>query len=171
MRKLSRTEYLAACVVAGALGLSLTACGSTTTVKEVSAAATSATKTVTAQPTEPTATTPAPAASAAAKPAPAATPVYIPSPVYIPVPAYTQTEPNTSYCGSPAYAGGVSVNADTSCPFAENVESAWEASGDGSVTAYSPVTGLDYTMYCSDTGTGYVLCTGGNNASVEFPGN
>jgi hypothetical protein len=75
-----------------------------------------------------------------------------------------------SYCGSPADQGGISVNADTSCPFAENVESAWESSGGaGSVTAYSPVTGLTYTMSCTASGTGYEVCTGGDNAYVEFP--
>jgi hypothetical protein len=75
-----------------------------------------------------------------------------------------------SYCGSPADQGGISVNADTSCPFAENVESAWESSGgSGSVTAYSPVTGLAYTMSCTASGTGYEVCTGGDNAYVEFP--
>ena len=75
-----------------------------------------------------------------------------------------------SYCGSPADQGGISVNADTSCPFAENVESAWESSGGASsVTAYSPVTGLAYTMACTASGTGYEVCTGGDNAYVEFP--
>ncbi len=74
-----------------------------------------------------------------------------------------------SYCGSPADQGGISVNADTSCPFAENVESAWESSGGASVTAYSPVTGLAYTMSCTASGTGYEVCTGGDNAYVEFP--
>ena len=74
------------------------------------------------------------------------------------------------YCGSPADQGGISVNSVTSCPFAENVESAWESSGDASsVTAFSPATGLTYTMSCTASGTGYEVCTGGNNAYVEFP--
>jgi hypothetical protein len=74
------------------------------------------------------------------------------------------------YCGSPAEQGGISVNSVTSCPFAENVESASESSGDASsVTAFSPATGLTYTMSCTGSGTGYEVCTGGNNAYVEFP--
>ena len=76
----------------------------------------------------------------------------------------------SQYCGSPADQGGISVNSVTSCPFAENVESAWESSGDASsVTAVSPATGLTYTMSCTASGTGYEVCTGGNNAYVEFP--
>ena len=35
----------------------------------------------------------------------------------------------------------------------------------GTITAYSPVTGLSYSMNCSDNGD-YVTCTGGNNAVV-----
>jgi hypothetical protein len=50
------------------------------------------------------------------------------------------------------------------------VEAAWESSGDASsVTAASPATGLTYTMSCTATGTGYEVCTGGDNAYVEFP--
>ena len=50
------------------------------------------------------------------------------------------------------------------------MESAWESSGDASsVTAFSPATGLTYTMSCTASGTGYEVCTGGNNAYVEFP--
>ena len=35
----------------------------------------------------------------------------------------------------------------------------------GTITAYSPVTGLSYSMNCTDNGD-YVTCTGGNNAVV-----
>jgi hypothetical protein len=134
--------------------------GGTVTVKEVPAGA----------------TTPV---THSATPAPAA----VKSPAVTPAPTVTRTvqAPAASagaaapagadqYCGSPAEQGGISVNSVTSCPFAENVESAWESSGDASsVAAFSPATGLTYTMSCTDSGTGYEVCTGGNNAYVEFP--
>ena len=62
--------------------------------------------------------------------------------------------------------GGLSVGPDTSCAFAENVYQAYQNYGPGDVSAYSPVTQLNYTMYCS--GSTPVVCTGGNNASVYF---
>ena len=66
-------------------------------------------------------------------------------------------------CGSNLYAGP-----DTSCPFAQNVEANY--TGLGADYAYSPVTGQDYTMNCV-AGTDDVVCTGGNNAYVEWPAN
>jgi hypothetical protein len=124
----------------------------TTTIREIPAAAASSGQTAAPVSAAPTGTGPAAAASAPAEPTGAAGPTAA-----------------GSYCGSPADQGGISVNADTSCPFAENVESAWESSGGASVTAYSPVTGLAYTMSCTASGTGYEVCTGGDNAYVEFP--
>ena len=133
--------------------------GGTVTVKEAPAAATT--------PVRPA--TPAPAAvkTAAVTPAPTVTRT-----VRAPAAAAAPAAPGgpSQYCGSPADQGGISVNSVTSCPFAENVESAWESSGDASsVTALSPATGLTYTMSCTASGTGYEVCTGGNNAYVEFP--
>ncbi|MGD0704063.1 MAG: hypothetical protein ABSA02_29780 [Trebonia sp.] len=145
--------------------------GGTTTVREMPAAApathTSApakptpvvTKTVTAKPAPGVAKTVAPGAAAA--PAP----VVVPSPYYVPAPV------TFSDCGGDAASGGINVNSVTSCPFAENVESAWNSSGDsgsGTVTAYSPVTDQTYTMYCTPSDTGYEVCTGGHNSYVEF---
>ena len=130
--------------------------GGTITVKEVPAAATTPAA---------RAATPAPAAAktAAGQPAPTVTQA-------APAPAASAPAGASQDCGSPADQGGISVNAVTSCPFAENVESAWESSGDASsVTAFSPATGLTYTMSCTASGTGYEVCTGGNNAYVEFP--
>ena len=133
--------------------------GGTITVKEVPAAATTPAA---------RAATPAPAAAktAAGQPAPTVTQA-------APAPAASAPDAPAGAsqdCGSPADQGGISVNAVTSCPFAENVESAWESSGDASsVTAFSPATGLTYTMSCTASGTGYEVCTGGNNAYVEFP--
>jgi hypothetical protein len=134
--------------------------GGTITVKEVPAAA--------AAPVSHTAT-PAPAAAKtpAGKPAPTVTQA-APAPAAPVAPAAPAGA--SQYCGSPADQGGISVNSVTSCPFAENVESAWESSGGASsVTASSPATGLTYTMSCTATETGYEVCTGGNNAYVEFP--
>jgi hypothetical protein len=131
--------------------------GGTVTVKEVPAAATTPVT---------HAATPAPAAvkTAAVTPAPTVTRT-----VQAPGAAGAPAGPS-QYCGSPADQGGISVNSATSCPFAENVESAWESSGDASsVTAFSPATGQTYTMSCTASGTGYEVCTGGNNAYVEFP--
>jgi hypothetical protein len=115
--------------------------------------------------------------AAPAKPSPAVTKtvappaVAAPAPVAVPSPYYVPAPVTFSNCGGDAASGGISVNSVTSCAFAENVESAWNSSGDsgsGTVTAYSPVTDQTYTMYCTPSGTGYEVCTGGNNAYVEF---
>jgi len=66
--------------------------------------------------------------------------------------------------------GSLSVNENTSCGFAENVEAAYYSeigSGSGTVAAYSPATGETYSMYCT-AGSPHE-CTGGNNAAVYFP--
>ena len=144
-----------------AAGLSLAACGSL----KAAAAAPAVTHTVTApaatpKPTTPAPTTPAPAKTVIVQPAPAKT-------VYV-APA-APAQPALTDCGTGTYGEQVYAGADTSCPFALNVESAWTVSGATNyVTAYSPVTGLNYTMYC--TGGDPTVCTGGNNASVQFNG-
>jgi hypothetical protein len=80
------------------------------------------------------------------------------TPVYVaPAPA----APALTNCGGDVYAG-----ADTSCPFALNV--AADYTGLGPDYAYSPVTGLDYTMNCV-AGVETVVCTGGDNAYVQWP--
>jgi hypothetical protein len=71
------------------------------------------------------------------------------------------------YAGPRSCGGGLSVGPDTTCPFAEEVRSAYESHGPGVVAAYSPVTGQTYAMSCS-VGSD-VVCTGGENASVYFP--
>jgi hypothetical protein len=60
------------------------------------------------------------------------------------------------------------VGLNTTCPFAQNVERAYDNSSGGAtdVTAYSPATGVTYTMHC--TGSLPHVCTGGTNASVYF---
>jgi hypothetical protein len=59
------------------------------------------------------------------------------------------------------------VNEHTSCPFAENTQSAYaEADGAKNISVYSPVTGKTYAMACK--GTGLITCTGGNDAAVYF---
>jgi len=138
-----------------AAGLGLTACGSLKSAPPV-------THTVTAAPAAaltPTAT-PAPTTPAPTTPAPA--PVKT---VYVPVQGPAPAAPALTDCGGDVYAG-----ADTSCPFALNVEA--DYTGAGADYAYSPTTGLSYTMNC-DGGAGArgtVTCTGGDNALVEFTG-
>ena len=70
----------------------------------------------------------------------------------------------TSHCG-----GGVYVNSATTCPFAQNVRSAYSRSGGGdtTITAYSPATGRTFVMSCS--GGSPHVCFGGDNAKVYFP--
>ncbi len=51
-----------------------------------------------------------------------------------------------------------------SCSFALNVAANY--TGTGPDYAYSPVTGLSYTMNCSDSDP--ITCTGGNNALVQI---
>jgi hypothetical protein len=68
--------------------------------------------------------------------------------------------PGTTPCG-----GGVSVGPATTCPFALNVQEAYEESGRSeSISAFSPVTEESYAMSC--TGNGTVVCRGGNEATV-----
>jgi hypothetical protein len=69
--------------------------------------------------------------------------------------------PGPSNCGN-----GLTAGARTSCPFAENVRTAYESSGSGILDVYSPTTGETYRMYCT-SGSPHV-CTGGNGASVYF---
>jgi len=136
------------------------ASGGTTTVSGMPAAPVPVTQTsAPAKPSPAVTKTVAPAAAAA--PAP----VVVPAPYYVPAPV------TFSNCGGDAASGGISVNSVTSCPFAENVESAWNSSGDsgsGTVAVYSPVTDQTYTMYCTPSDTSYEVCTGGNDAYVEF---
>jgi hypothetical protein len=64
--------------------------------------------------------------------------------------------------------GGVSVDpATTTCSFAQNVKSAYNAAGGGNitVTVYSPVTHGKYRMVCRQN-AGRVVCTGGRHAVV-----
>lgn len=75
-------------------------------------------------------------------------------------PAPPQTASRSS-CG-----GELSVGANTTCPFAEQVRAAYARNGPGTVEVYSPVTQKTYFMTC---GGNPVVCTGGNNASVYFP--
>lgn len=90
---------------------------------------------------------------------PAAAPV-----VVVPASAVAPAASALTNCGDGVFAGS-----DTSCPFALNVQSAWMTSGaTTSITAYSPVTGQSYAMYCRIAGAGSVICTGGNNAYVQF---
>ena len=150
-----------------AAGLSLTACGST----KAPAAAPAVTHTVTAPAAAPKPTTPAPTSPASTTPAPAKTVIVQPAPaktVYV-APAAQPAAPALTDCGGYLY-----VNADTSCSFAQNVEANY--TGLGPDYAYSPVTGENYTMNCvagygNLNGGDSVVCTGGDNALVEWGAN
>ena len=78
------------------------------------------------------------------------------------------TDPPEYPPGATASCGGlVFTGPDTSCPFAENVVSAYGGQfGNATVTASSPVTGETYTMQCS--GESPISCPGGTNALVGF---
>jgi serine/threonine protein kinase len=71
----------------------------------------------------------------------------------------------TTSCG-----GGLSVGPNTSCGFAQNVEQTYDQTTGGAqtVSAYSPATGIIYTINCS--GAEPHICTGGttHDASVYF---
>jgi serine/threonine protein kinase len=67
--------------------------------------------------------------------------------------------------GAKPCGGGVSVGPATTCPFARNVQRAFDASdGSATIDAYSPVTGETYTMHC--TGSPTTVCRGGKDAAV-----
>lgn len=150
---MNKVIAVAAGAVAIVTGGAVAGCSSTTTVKEVPVAA------------APTTATATPATSATSAPAATKT---VTAPATSAPAAPAAPAAGLSYCGSPADQGGISVNSHTSCPFAENVESAWESSGGASsVTAYSPVTGLTYTLSCTASGTGYEVCSSGGNY-IEF---
>lgn len=69
--------------------------------------------------------------------------------------------------GETSCGGGLSVGPDTTCEFAEAVESSYRDSGGSStVEAYSAVTNKTYEMTCVRGTT--VECTGGIGASVFF---
>ena len=68
--------------------------------------------------------------------------------------AGTANAENFNIC--PSGESGVST-ADTSCAFADNVRWAWYSQPGTIVTAYSPVTGLYYTMQCTSTSTTYLV--------------
>lgn len=71
------------------------------------------------------------------------------------------------------YTSQYAATAETSDAFARSVGDAFREHVDrtgrtsGTISAYSPVTGLTYTMSCADYGS-YVSCAGGNNALVHI---
>ncbi|MGV9710006.1 hypothetical protein ACWDTI_05020 [Gordonia sp. NPDC003424] len=96
-----------------------------------------------------------------------------------PVPA-DQGEPNTTVSSGgelftvcPSGRVGVATSV-TSCAFADNVGSAYRSTGSSVITAYSPVTGQNYTMsgdsititFSSGGSTVGMRYVGGNNAVV-----
>lgn len=78
----------------------------------------------------------------------------------------------TSSSGTSGYTEcsfGVKAGPNTSCEFAMNVSGEYGSNpGASSIQAFSPVTGMDYTMTCGTSGGG-TICSGGNGASVYIP--
>jgi hypothetical protein len=141
-------------------GTSLTACGQSAPPAVLASQAASSSVPVVSP-------TPTVTKTVVAIPTPTVTKTVVaaPAPAYIAaIPGYIPVNDGT-YCGGQVYAGP-----DTSCPFALNV--AADYSGAGVDDAYSPVTGLEYTMYCNggEGALDTVTCTGGNNALVDFTG-
>lgn len=142
-----KTGVIAGCLLA----LALAGCGTT------AAAATPSTSSA----------APAPTVTQTVAAAPVATRTVIVQPA--PVQTVYQPAQGSSAltgCGS----SGVYAGSNTSCPFALNVQQAWSASGvtNGTVYAYSPVTGQSYAMSCTEVGASTIACSGGNNAYVQF---
>lgn len=77
-------------------------------------------------------------------------------------PSSGQIPSDARYCGS-AYGDG-----SASCPFVENVNDDYYASGESSsFTSYSPTTGLTYTVTCN--GTDPTVCAAGKAAVIYIP--
>ena len=132
-----------------ALAGGLAACGSATVPRSATATAT-ATPTVTVTPT------PTPTVTVTPTPTQTKTVVAVPTRT-----VYAPAAPALTNCG------GVFAGPNTSCPFAVNVKQTWLTSGaTDTFSVYSPVTGLFYVMTCG--GIDPTVCTGGNNALVEF---
>jgi hypothetical protein len=91
----------------------------------------------------------------------------------MPPPARTQvpsspTAPTAPATATSTYCGGdLIAGPHTTCPFAVNVELAYDRSGGSTtVAALSPATGRTYIMHCSGQTTH--VCTGGHDALVRF---
>jgi hypothetical protein len=84
-----------------------------------------------------------------------------PEPVAVAPITESPTLPGVASCSAT-----VSVGANTSCPFALNVESAWHQGGDGTdpFDVTSPVTSQSYSMQCMAGAP--TVCRGGNKAVV-----
>ena len=82
-------------------------------------------------------------------------------------PATGSSAPSSSGSTRTSCGGSLSAGPNTSCPFAANVRSAYDANGPGTYTVKSPTTGQSYSMTCTDSGR-EVVCVGGNGASVYF---
>jgi hypothetical protein len=81
--------------------------------------------------------------------------------------AVTGTAPSAAIAGAHDCGRGTAAGAHTSCPFAANVRAAYEEARSSVVETYSPATGRNYRMHCTN-GEPH-RCTGGNDAVVSFP--
>ena len=59
------------------------------------------------------------------------------------------------------------ANADTSCPFARNIQAAYQGPGSDFEEVFSPVTNQAYGITYTQSG-GEVFATGGTDISVQF---
>lgn len=90
-----------------------------------------------------------------------------------PAPPVVAAPAGLAPCGNGTQGEEVYAGADTSCPFALNVESDyaqggyWNESGTAQFYSYSPVTGQSYLMMSNSAGNPVVV-TGGNGALVQF---
>jgi hypothetical protein len=83
--------------------------------------------------------------------------------------ALTSTDPPTFPAGATAGCSGrLFVGPNTSCPFAENVEKAYESRNGNvsTISVFSLVTGKTYLVQC--TGWWPTTCRSDTNAIVEF---
>lgn len=134
----------------------LAACGSAAVPSIVPRSAVTATATAT--PTVTVTPTPTPTVTVTPTPTPTKTKTVVAVPTRT---VYAPAAPALTNCG------GVFAGPNTSCPFAVNVKQTWLTSGaTDTFSVYSPVTGLSYVMACG--GIDPTVCTGGNNALVEF---
>jgi outer membrane biosynthesis protein TonB len=159
-------KIIAGAALITAAGLGLGACSTRTIVQPAPKPAVTVTKT-------------APAAKPKPKPAPkvtvtkqAPTKVIINNPpAAAPAPAQQAAPPADNAamtaCGTGTQGEEVYAGADTSCPFALNVESDYWAAPGLQFEAYSPVTNQTYLMNASP-GVNSISVTGGNGALVTF---
>jgi hypothetical protein len=92
-----------------------------------------------------------------------------PAPTPTPTPTPAPSIPSGTDCG-----GGLIAGSATSCPFAVNVQAAWDDApgATATVNAFSPVTDRSYTEFCApdEDNSSLIFCTdSGETNSIWFP--